>query len=69
MKKPTRTEKLLAVEKNKNEVAQTLLNGHNDFLVKLHALSKNPSTKEAIENHLKIMEMWEKQLYKLYKIA
>ena len=69
MKKLTKTEKSLILEMNKNEVAKTLLNGHNEFLIRLYEVTKNASIKEAIDNHLKIMEMWEKQLLKLYQTS
>jgi hypothetical protein len=68
MKKLTKTEKSLIVEMNKNEVAKTLLNGHKKFLIRIHELSNDTSTKEVIDNHLTIMELWEEQLNKLYKI-
>ena len=69
MKKLTETEKALVLEMNKNVVAQTLLNAHNKFLLTLQSITNDSVAKEIIENQIKIMEMRENQLNKLYKIS
>lgn len=69
MKKLTTTEKALILEMNKNEVANTLLNAHNKFLLTLQSVTNDSLAKDIIENQIKIMEMRENQLKKLYKIS
>lgn len=69
MKKLTETEKALVLEMNKNVVAQTLLNAHNKFLLTLQSITNDSVAKEIIENQIKIMEMRENQLNKLYQIS